>query len=272
MNRLSSGTFLLLLASVTQATIAQPEEEQQWIPLFNGEDLLDWIPKFTGEELGVNYRDTFRVEDGILRVSYDNWERFDGEFGHLFYKQPYSHYLLRVEYRFVGEQLANGPDWAIRNNGIMLHSQSPETMTIEQEFPASIEAQLLGGNGVDERQTGNVCSPGTHYVMNRELITAHCTNSTSRTFHGDQWVVIEIEVRGNQSIRHVVNGETVFEYSGIRLDRDDPDARRLLESGASLFVREGYISVQAESHPTEFRKIDLLPLPTAEPCLSLPCN
>lgn len=271
MNRLLlSGT--LLFASVLQLAIAQTEDEQQWLTLFNGEDLSDWIPKFTGQALGINYRDTFRVEDGILKVSYDNWDRFDGEFGHLFYREPYSHYLLRVEYRFVDEQLANGPDWAFRNNGIMLHSQAPDTMSLEQEFPASIEAQLLGGNGVDERQTGNVCSPGTHYVMNRELVTVHCTNSTSQTYHGDQWVSLEIEVRGSEAIRHRVNGETVFEYSGIRLDQDDPDALRLLDNGASLFVREGYISVQAESHPTEFRRIELLPLPASEPCLSLPCN
>lgn len=269
-NLLTRIVLLILVFSVQVAQSQPPQQE--WISLFNGKDLDDWIPKFTGQELGVNYLDTFRVENGIFKVSYDNWDDFNGEFGHIFYKEPFSHYLLRVEYRFAGEQVTNGPDWAYRNNGIMLHSQSPQSMTIDQEFPASIEAQLLGGNGVDERQTGNVCSPGTHYVMNRELITVHCTNSTSQTYHGDQWVTMEIEVRGSSLIRHVVNGETVFEYSNVQLDREDPDAQRLLESGASLYVREGYISVQAESHPTEFRRIDLLPLPTFQPCLSLPCN
>ena len=263
---------ILCVVLSSNSAFAQNDSEQEWIQLFNGNDLDDWTPKFTGQELGVNYLDTFRVEDGIFKVSYENWDDFNGEFGHIFYKEPFSHYLLRIEYRFVDDQVTNGPAWAYRNNGAMLHSQDPATMTIDQEFPVSIEAQMLGGNGQDERQTGNVCTPGTNYEMNGELITIHCINSTSETLHGDQWVTMEMEVRGSESIRHVVNGETVFEYENIQLDPEDPDAQRLLESGAGLYVREGYISLQAESHPTEFRKIELLPLPATEACLQLPCN
>jgi hypothetical protein len=167
---------------------------------------------------------------------------------------------LRVEYRFVGDQVTNGPGWAYRNNGIMFHSQSPESMTLDQEFPASIEAQMLGGNGEDERHTANVCSPGTHYVMDGELVTVHCINSSSQTYHGDQWVTMELEVRGSDMIRHVVNGETVFEYSDVQLDPEDPDAQRLLASGSAIEVTGGYISVQAESHPMEIRKLEVFPL------------
>lgn len=239
---------------------AQSAGPDDWIQLFNGEDLEGWTPKFTGYPLGVNHLNTFRVEDGLFKVSYDNWSDFSNEFGHIFYEQPFSHYRLRVEYRFTGEQVTNGPGWAFRNNGIMFHSQSPESMTLEQEFPASIEAQMLGGNGSDTRPTANVCSPGTHYVMNDELITVHCTNSVSETYHGDQWVVMELEIRGSESIRHLVNGHTVFEYSQVQLDPSDPDAQRLIEAGASVSVDSGYISVQAESHPLEIRTLELLPL------------
>ena len=262
----------LCLAGFSGLVNAQENTDSNWIPLFNGKDLDGWIPKFTGQELGVNYRDTFRVENGVFKASYDNWPDFNNEFGHIFYEEPFSHYVLRVEYRFVGDQVTNGPAWAFRNNGIMLHSQSPESMTLDQEFPASIEAQMLGGNGTDTRQTANVCSPGTHYVMDGELVTVHCTNSTSQTYHGDQWVTMELEVRGSDSIRHYVNGELVFEYSDVQLDEDDPDAQRLLAAGAEIAISGGYISVQAESHPTEIRKIDLLPLPKPEPCLQLPCR
>ncbi len=247
----------LLISSVA---IAQSNQQEDWIQLFNGEDLDDWVPKFTGYPLGENYLDTFRVEDGLFKVSYENWNGFNSEFGHIFYREPFSHYLLRVEYRFVGDQVANGPGWAYRNNGIMFHSQSPESMTLDQEFPASIEAQMLGGNGEDERQTANVCSPGTHYMMDGELITVHCTNSTSQTYHGDQWVTMELEVRGSDLIRHVVNGETVFEYAGVQLDPEDPDAQRLIAAGSAIDVSGGYISVQAESHPLEIRKLEVLPL------------
>ena len=92
--------------------------------------------------------------------------------------------------------------------------------------------QLLGGNGADDRTTANICTPGTHFRLQGELVTEHCTNSSSSTFHGDQWVTLEIEVRGDESIRHKVNGITVFEYSGTQLDDTDPDAQRLLNAGA----------------------------------------
>ena len=260
MNRITIKKLLALLIILLPSAAYSQDNSEQWIKLFNGEDLSNWIPKFTGHELGVNYRDTFRAEDGVFKVSYDNWPDFDGEFGHIFYDESFSHYRLLVEYRFVGDQVNNGPGWAFRNNGVMLHGQSPQSMTLDQEFPASIEVQLLGGNGTDERATANVCSPGTHYVRDGQLVTQHCINSSSATYHGDQWVTLEVEVRGNEVIRHTVNGEMVFEYSMTQLDESDPDAQNLIGQGQPVAVSGGYISLQAESHPTEFRRIDLLPL------------
>ena len=260
MNRIITRKLLALLLILLPSAAYSQNDTEQWMHLFNGKDLSNWIPKFTGYELGVNYRDTFRAEDGVFKVSYDNWPDFDGQFGHIFYDESFSHYRLLVEYRFVGDQVNNGPGWAFRNNGVMLHGQSPESMTLEQEFPASIEVQLLGGNGTDERATANVCSPGTHYVKEGELITQHCINSSSATYHGDQWVTLEVEVRGDELIRHTVNGEMVFEYSMTQLDESDPDAQNLIGQGQPVAVSGGYISLQAESHPTEFRRIDLLPL------------
>ena len=251
---------LLGMALCLSPGLAAQQADRGWIPLFNGRDLSNWLPKFSGHPLGENYRNTFRVEDGVLKVSYDNWPAFNGEFGHLFYDRVFSHYLLRVEYRFTGEQLANGPAWALRNNGLMLHSQDPRSMTADQEFPVSIEVQLLGGTGTGPRPTANVCSPGTHYVFRGELFTPHCQNSSSATYEGDQWVSLELEVRGDDLVRHRLDGEVVFEYGGLQLDPADPDAQRLLADGHGLSLGEGYISIQAETHPTEFRKIEILPL------------
>ncbi len=250
--------FISIFLFLILACNKQPAEPQ-WISLFNGTDLSGWTPKFAGHPLGENYKNTFRVEDGILKVCYEEYKNFDGAFGHLFYKKKFSHYRLRAEYRFVGEQVPGGPSWAFRNNGIMLHCQAPETMRSEQKFPVSIEAQLLGGNGMDERSTGNVCTPGTHIVINGELITQHCISSTSPTFHGDQWVTIEVEVNGNDTIRHFINGELVLEYEKPQYDETDPDAQPLIQN-SNKTIHDGYIAIQAESHPTEFRKIEVLPL------------
>jgi hypothetical protein len=228
-----------------------------WQQLFNGKNLEGWTPKITGYPLGENFGETFRVADGVLRVAYDKYDNFGGRFGHLFYKTPFSHYLLRVEYRFVGAQAAGGPDWAFRNSGVMIHCQPPETMGLDQRFPVSIEVQFLGGMGAGERTTANVCTPGTHVVIGGQLVKQHCTNSTSRTYHGDQWVTAEVEVRGNQVIRHTVDGRTVLEYGQPQLDDQDPDAQALLKKGADRTVSGGYISLQSESHPVEFRKVEL---------------
>ncbi|MEZ6014456.1 MAG: DUF1080 domain-containing protein [Planctomycetota bacterium] len=243
------------------ASAAEPPTEQ-WISLFNGRDLTGWTPKFTGTPLGENFRDTFRVEDGLLKVSYDQWSDFKGEFGHLYYDQPLSQYRLRIEYRFVGDQVPNGPGWAFRNSGVMLHGQDPHTLALGQEFPCSIEAQMLGGDGdpAHERSTANLCTPGTNVEMNGELVTRHCTNSTSKTCHGDEWVLMELEVRGNDVIKHMLGDAVVLEYQRPQLDPRDEFAAALIANGADLQLSGGYISIQAESHPLEVRRIELLPL------------
>ena len=238
--------------------VSTANAEADWIQLFNGKDLDDWIVKIKGQKVGVNYGNTYRVEDGILKVSYDQYEGpFRGRFGHLFYKTPFSHYLLRVEYRIVGEQYLKAPGWAIRNSGVMIHGQTPDSMELDQNFPVSAEVQLLGGDGSKERTTANVCTPGTNVVVNGELSLEHCIKSKSKTYHGEQWVTVEIEVHGNGTIRHKHEGETVFEYSQVQLDERDKDATKLLEAGAAKMVTGGTISLQSEGHPIEFRKVEL---------------
>lgn len=238
--------------------------KSRWVSLFNGKNLEGWKVKIAGHELHDNYANTFRVEDGILKVSYDRYDKFGGKFGHLFYEDPFSHYRLRLEYRFVGDQTPGGPGWAFRNSGIMIHCQSPESMREDQSFPVSIEVQLLGGNGTDERSTGNLCTPGTHVVMNDELVTQHCTGSRSKTYHGNQWVTAEVEVHGSSVIKHIINGELVLEYEQPQLDENDSDAKKLIKNGNKM-LHEGYISLQAESHPVEFRNVQILPLSNTEP-------
>lgn len=249
--------LLLSLSSLCSAA----EPDGKWIQLFNGRDLNDWTPKIKGFEVGDNFADTFRVEDGVLKVRYDKYTGpFRGRFGHLFYNKPFSNYILRIEYRLTGEQAEAGPAWAIRNSGVMIHGQTPQTMRKDQDFPVSIEVQFLAGDGKTSRPTANVCTPGTNIVMDGKLHTQHCTNSKSDTFRNDQWVTVEVEVHGNKLIRHKVNGKDVIEYSEAQLDPNDPDGKRLLEAGQPKMITGGTISLQSESHPVEFRKVELMEL------------
>jgi hypothetical protein len=259
-------TALLCAGCVAESSNERPADADAdaadgWTALFNGEDLTGWTPKIRGSEPGEDPYRTFRVEDGLLTVSYegdaeaDPYGPFGERFGHLFYDTPFSHYQLRIEYRFVGEQAEDGPDWALRNSGAMLHAQSVESMLEDQDFPVSIEAQFLGGNGTDDRPTANLCTPGTHVDIDGVFTEAHCINSTSNTYPGDQWVTVDLWVRGHESIVHAVNGDTVLAYEhpvvgGGVVSGFDPDAK---PDGAEL--SRGYIALQSESHPVQFRQV-----------------
>jgi len=253
--------FILLCISmfINQSALNGQEtfKPGKWIKLFNGKNLGGWAIKIAYHPLNENSRNTFRVENGIMKACYDNYDSLRNEFGHIFYKHKFSSYRIRVEYRFTGELTPGSPEWDYRNSGIMIHSQSPESMEVNQEFPVSIEVQLLGGNGKDERTTANVCTPGTNIVINKELITRHITNSTSKTYHGDQWVTVEVEVHGNRSVKHIIDGVTVLEYQNPQLDETDPYAKKLLAKGQPLMLSDGYIALQAEGHPVEFRNVEI---------------
>ncbi|MCU0226928.1 MAG: DUF1080 domain-containing protein [Bryobacterales bacterium] len=250
-----------LLAALSGCAFAQNDPaKEEWLQLFNGRNLDGWLPKITGYPLNENYGNTFRVENGTLRVAYDQYTSFDSRFGHIFYKDPFTYYRIRVEYRFTGNQAPGGPGWATRNSGIMIHGQPPHTMGKDQDFPISIEVQLLGGLGKGARSTANLCTPGTHVVMDGKLETRHCIPSTSDTSDGDQWVTAEVLALGESEIVHFVNGKQVHRYvlpqvGGANVSKHQPSAK---QDGALL--RGGSISLQSESHPVEFRKVELLNL------------
>lgn len=248
----------LTIALAIAAFMAPGTQADEWLQLFNGKNLEGWTVKIKGHEAGDNFGNTFRVKDGLMQVGYEKYDKFNRRFGHIFYKEPFSNYVIRVEYRFIGEQAAEGPGWAIRNSGIMLHGQSPESMGKDQDFPVSIEVQLLGGNGKDTRTTSNLCTPGTNVVMSGELIKRHCTSSESKTYHGEQWVTAEVEVRGSKIIKHIIDGDVVLQYNAPQLDERDADAKKLIEQqNGEKLLASGYISLQSESHPIEFRKVEL---------------
>ncbi|PZR26971.1 MAG: DUF1080 domain-containing protein [Citrobacter freundii] len=234
------------------------DNDNGWIKLFNGKDINDWFVKIQHHETGENFGNTFRVEDSILKVRYDQYDHFNEQFGHLYYKQPMSHYHLKFQYRFVDKWRTDAPSYTILNSGVMYHSQDPRTMPKEQDWPISIEMQLLGGlDDGKPRPTGNMCSPGTHIEYEGKLDTRHCINSSSKTYTGDQWVNAELIVLGDSLITHIINGDTVMKYShpqigGEVVNRFDPAQK---QDGKPL--KEGFIAFQSEGQPVDFRNIVL---------------
>lgn len=254
---------LILLACCLLAISCQKIHQSassEWKELFNGKDLKEWTIKIRTHELGDNFANTFRVEDGMMKVRYDGYDKFNQQYGHIYYNQPYGYYLLQVQYRFVGEQATGGEGWALRNSGAMLHCQDPKTILKDQDFPISVEAQFLGGNGTDPRTTCNLCTPGTNVVLADTLFTPHCINSSSKTYHGEQWVTANFIVMGDTEIHHLVGTDTVMSYykpqiGGGNVNPVDPAVK--IEG---MLLKSGYIALQSESHPIDFRKVMLVDL------------
>jgi hypothetical protein len=227
-----------------------------WQTIFNGRNLDGWVVKLAHHELGDNYADTFRVSDGVIQVRYDKYADFGARFGHLFYDKKLSHYVLALEYRFTGEQIKGGPDYARLNSGVMVHSQAPASILKDQDWPISVEAQFLAGG----RTTMNVCTPGTEIFMKGEMVKVHCTNSTSRLYRDDEWVAVEVEVLGSERVRHIIGGQTVLQYEKPMIGGGvatgfDPAIKK-----DGTILEDGYIGLQAESQPVDFRNIRLLNL------------
>ena len=251
---------IVLFVLVCFGLPAAAQDGRHWKQLFNGKNLKGWTVKISKHKVGKNYGKTFRVRDGKLVVSYDHYKTFDEQFGHIFYKIPYSHYLLAVEYRFVGTQCPGGPGWAYKNSGMMLHCQDPHTMLKDQDFPISIEEQLLGGDSTGERTTCNLCTPGTNVEIDGKLFTNHCINSSSKTFRNEEWVRAEVLVLGDSVIKHIVNGDTVLVYQKPQIGGGNVIHYDEKQKHDGEPLKSGYISLQSESHPVEFRKVEIIDL------------
>lgn len=249
--------IIFLLQSFNPKIPAKHRDGEKWISIFNGKDLDNWIPKIAGYKPGENFGNTFRVQDGILSTRYDQYDSFSNKFGALYYNKKITNYRLKVEYRFVGNTTPGAPSWGYRDGGIQYHSQSPYSVELMQRFPVCLEYNLHGGNGKDERPVGEICASGMYVEIDGKRNSSYCTPATvKRTFHGDQWVTAEIDVRDGR-ITHFVNGEIILQFENPRLDSAHALAKNLIVNGNDI-VKDGYISLQSNSHPMDFRKIEIM--------------
>ena len=241
---------------------SQAHADARWRPIFDGKSLKGWTPKIVGHPAGENFQNTFIVKDGAIQVSYAGYEMFGARFGHLFYKTPFSTYRLRFNYRVLEPSLPDTPGWARGNSGVMFHSQSAESMTLNQPFPVSVEFQILGADGPKPRPTGAVCTPGVSITISGVRQSIHCTNSSGPTIPNGTWTALELEIQPDGQVPEKINGVVVHRYADIALDPADPmaavDARRLIAGrGGVLPVTAGYIALQSEGHPIEFKDIEV---------------
>jgi hypothetical protein len=263
--------FLILTTFINTVSAQKKSDKEDWQALFNGKDLTGWDIKIAGHKVNDNYKNTFIVEDNMIRVNYKKYDKFTTEYGHMYYHKPFSHYKIRMQYRFTGKQVPGGASWNVRNSGIMLHSQSAASLGLDQDFPVSLEMQYLGGLDAGERTTGNLCTPGTIVDINEKTTEQHCINSTSKTYNGDQWVTAEAIVLGDSIVYHLIEGDTVLVFTKPQIGGGYVSKGHTFKDGKvgneedwmkkqNTPLGSGYIALQAESHPIDFRNIELLNL------------
>lgn len=253
---------LLVLIIVTVTVSFKPKYKESsgdnWQTLFNGKNLDGWVAKFYHHDLGDNYAETFRVTNGKIQVNYDNYKEFNNRFGHLFYKIPFSSFHLKFEYRFTDQWMKDAPSYTYRNSGIMFHSQDPKTILKEQDWPISVEYQILAGAGDGKpRPTGNMCSPGTEVYFEGEKYPQHCINSSSKTYEWNEWVTGELIVYRDSLVIHKVNGETVLQYTKPQIGGGVANGFDEAVKIEGKPLTEGYIGLQAEGQGIEFRNIKI---------------
>lgn len=259
--RLFSSLCAVALLATFSFTSSSKKEKENWIALFNGKNIKNWTVKIHHHEVGENFGNTFRVEDGLIKVRYDQYEQFNERYGHLYFNTPYSYYHLTMEYRFTGVWRKDAPSYTNLNSGVMFHSQDPRTMLKEQDWPISVEMQFLAGLGDGKpRPTGNMCSPGTDVIFEGKKDPRHCINSTSKTYPKEEWVKADLIVLGDSLITHFINGEQVLQYAKPQIgggvaNRYDPT----LKIDGKL-LKEGFIALQSEGQEIDFRNIKLLNL------------
>ncbi|QIK78403.1 DUF1080 domain-containing protein [Sphingomonas piscis] len=257
---------MLMITATLAVAMPAGVDAAGWQRIFDGKTLKGWTPKVTGARAGVNWGNSFKVRNGAIRVDYAGWKRFDKRFGHLAYKRPVGPFRLRFQYRFFGKTLPGTEAWQGSNSGAMLLAQSPWSMSRNQEFPVSLEMQLLGADRADKQPTGNLCTPGTNVVIGGKLETQHCLLSSSPLMANGRWINVEAEMTREGRVTHWINGKTVFQFSDPQYDPTDKDAKPLIRAaGGKLRIRKGYIYLQSEGHPVEFRNIELMELKWLQP-------
>lgn len=259
MNNLKIVIILSLVLLVNSCTSnSTKKEKSEWKYLFNGKNLDGWVAKICNYDVGDNFANTFRVHNEIIEVNYDGYDgKLNDRFGHLFYNKSYSSFHLKFEYKFTDEWLEDGPIHTYRNSGVMFHSQDPKTILKNQNWPISIEYQMLADEDKGERPTGNMCSPATEVYYKGEVSPVHCIKSSSKTYPYTQWVKGEIIVYKDSIIKHLVDGEVVLEYSkphiGGKVVKNYNPAIKI--DGKAL--TEGYIGLQSEGQGVLFKEIKI---------------
>jgi hypothetical protein len=225
------------------------------VKIFNGQDLTGWVPLIKKSAFNVNYQNTFRADPAnqIIRVTYEDYPDtdFDGRYGMLYYDKYLTDYRVRLTYRFREPQAQNPSQWGKNNTGLMLFGIDPRDVMGDPDFPPAIEIQLLGTPSTGGTNNANLCQPGGMWVSKLFGENNGSGNGCKASKSGPaptagEWVTIEAEV--------LVSGET-------KIYQHPETITPVLSISGPMYnnqpVLGGYMAIQSESQPVEFKDIEL---------------
>lgn len=270
--------YLVLTALLGASPALAGPSDSAWVSMFNKYDTslaTNWDFKITTRAMNVDPLNTFRWavvgSDTVLEVNVSGYTNFNGMFGHIGYKiRPFNYFVVRVEHQFYGSQAPGNPgSWAVQNNGIMHHSQSVASMSLNQNFPVSMEAQLLGpGNtGADNNSSMNLCTPGTSYYTVATGGTrndTHCNTAVTKDRAqalAPNWAWAKVEAYSDSLIRYYFKDSLVLTYyRPVQYNGDNQVSNPSINITTGTPIKGGYILLQSESHGTRFRRVEVLNL------------
>lgn len=223
-----------------------------WVKIFNGQDLTGWSPLIHKSAYKQDPYNTFRADpvNHVIKVTYEDYPNgFEDRCGLLYYDKLLTNYRVRVTYRFLEPQAPGPVSWGKNNTGLMIFGIDPAKVTGDPEFPPLIEIQLLGANSTGGNTTPNMCVPGG---MTMKKSTAECGNNHTGVAPppAAEWVTVEAEV-------HVKGDTKVFQYP----NKTTPVITMSGPVYQGKDVVNGYLSLQSESQPLEYKDIELMELP-----------
>jgi hypothetical protein len=76
-------------------------------------------------------------------------------------------------------------------------------------------------------------------------------------------VTVDLIVLGDSLVAHVMDGDTVLAYTRLVVGGSAEEEFGVAARAEGLPLSKGHIALQSESHPIQFRRVLLRPLPVS---------
>lgn len=201
------------------------EGPPQWVDLFNGTNLVNWVDVNTSAE-------TWRAEDGVLKCT-------GRPIGVMRSEKQYENFILEIEWRHMKKK---------GNSGVFLWSDADPK---GGRLPLGMEVQMLELDWVNK---GEGKPPAHIGYISGELFGAGGLTATPENPRGSRSMSKELRCKGvgewNKYVIVAVDGTVKLGING-----------KFVNGIRDSSKKKGYLCLESEGSPIEFRNIRIMELP-----------